>query len=176
VLKVIGCSVILLICSFAWAGVDQLPKEAQPIVVQIEPPVGYSPKSDVATWAKYTGAIVALFTFLVGQVVIPWLRDWREQKKSKDLLMIILQVISNKSLEFFGEQDNPPEGHITVLANIAQEIEKASGSNDYLAHISVTHDNSLVQSVLNERYFWLIDEKIVRSFIRFDECATRTQA
>ena len=120
------------------------------------------------------GAFVALMTFLSGQVIIPLYKYRLEQRKGKELIITIMKVMADKTLDFFG--DNTSTSIFDKVSyQIQQQIESAEKDDHYIAHVSVSNEDILRTKLLDKDHFWLVEEEILKAFIKFEENASRAR-
>ncbi|OZG72436.1 hypothetical protein BTA51_15010 [Hahella sp. CCB-MM4] len=120
------------------------------------------------------GAFVALMTFMSGQVLIPLYKYQREQKRGKELILTIMKVMADKTLDFFG--DNTSTSIFDKVSyQIEQQIERAAKDESYIAHVSVSNEDIIRTKLMDEEHFWLVEEEVLRAFIKFEENASRAR-
>ncbi len=120
------------------------------------------------------GAFVALMTFLSGQVIIPLYKYRMEQRKGKELIITIMKVMADKTLDFFG--DNTSTSIFDKVSyQIQEQIERTEKDNHYIAHVSVSNEDILRTKLLDKDHFWLVEEEILKAFIKFEENASRAR-
>ena len=118
------------------------------------------------------GSFVALLTWIGGQVFIPLYKYHHDQKKGKELIITVMKVVTDKSLDFFGDNISTSVFE-KVLFLIDEQINKAKEDKNYFAHLSVSEGESVRNKVLNGEHFWLIDDELIQAFLKFEENAFR---
>lgn len=130
-----------------------------------------STADSLKNYALFTGAMVALLTFFLSQVAIPLYKYRHEQRRGKRLMLVIMKAITDKTLDFFG---GATQANL-VAAQIDQQILQAQQDPHFIAHITVSKDDSFHSKILDETQFWLMDETVVNAFVRFEENSSRAR-
>ncbi len=120
------------------------------------------------------GAGVALLIFFLGQVVIPVSKYCYERVRSKRLILTIMEATTDKTLYFLRGLVPDHEPDIVaeeITKSFNQLIDEVRKNPDYVAHLTVSIDGPSYAKILDNDQFWLMDDEVVKSFVRFEENA-----
>ncbi|WP_157496853.1 hypothetical protein [Hahella ganghwensis] len=82
--------------------------------------------------------------------------------------------MADKTLDFFGDNTSTSVFD-KVSYQIEQQIEKAAEDENYIAHVSVSNEDIIRTKLMDEEHFWLVEEEVLKAFIKFEENASRAR-